>query len=171
MEFFDCNCAYGVAMKPPLAPALTTDAIIAEMDFCGIRSALTRNFAINEETPEVGNLLTSRDCAGNDRLVPAWGILPTQTGELGTVPEFMESMIKAGVRALWAFPSQHRYLLNTTTFGGLFEEMVAREMPLFVPRGENSGGLDCYSTADNILRDFPRLHLIVTTQGPWGEDR
>ena len=171
MEFFDCNCAYGVAMKPPLSPALTTAAVLEEMDFCGVARAVVRNVAIFEETPEVGNRFTCAGAAESDRLTAAWGLLPPQTGELGTVPELLAAAEKAGVRALWAYPSAHRYLLNRTTFGALFEEMAARGMPLFLPRSEGSGGLDCYATADSILSDFPRLHLIVAAQGPWGDDR
>lgn len=171
MEFFDCNCWYGVPMRPPLRPAMDPAAILEEMDFCGIERALVRNAAVFEETPEVGNRLTSQDLAAQPRLVPAWGILPPQTAELGTVPEFLEHMRCSGVRALWAYPSAHRYLLNTTTFGGLFEEMVARGIPLFLPRAQTSGGLDAYATADAVLHDFPHLHLIICGQGPWGEDR
>jgi predicted TIM-barrel fold metal-dependent hydrolase len=171
MEFFDCNCAYGVAMKPPLVPALTPDDILPEMDACGIQRALVRNLALSEQTPEVGNPLTCQDLVAHERLTPTWGILPPQTGELGTVDEFLANMAQAGVRSLWAFPSDHRYLLNTTTFGELFAELVAQEIPLFLPRGQTSGGLDAYATADAILRDFPQLHLIIAGQGPWGEDR
>jgi predicted TIM-barrel fold metal-dependent hydrolase len=171
MEFFDCNCAYGVAMKPPLVPALSPSAILEEMDLCGIQQALVRNVAVSEQTPVVGNVLTSEDLAGVERLTPTWAILPPHTGELGTVAEFLASMEQAGVRSLWAFPSDHRYLLNTTTCGELFEQLVAREIPLFLPRQQGSGGLDCYATADAILRDFPGLHLIIVGQGPWGEDR
>lgn len=171
MQFCDCNCAYGVAMKPALEPALTPADILAEMDLCGISQALVRNLAISEQTPEVGNLLTTRDLTGQDRLLPAWGILPPQTGELGAVDEFVDRMAQAGVRALWAFPSDHRYLLNATTFGALFDRLVADEIPLFVPRQQTSGGVDCYANADAILREFPGLHLIITNQGPWGEDR
>jgi predicted TIM-barrel fold metal-dependent hydrolase len=171
MKFFDCNCAYGVAMKPPVAPALTPSAIIEEMDLCGVQRALVRNLALSEQTPEVGNPLTSHDLAGQERLTPTWAILPPQTGELGTVEDFLQSMQQAGVRSLWAFPSDHRYLLNTTTFGELFEQLAAQEIPLFLPRGQSSGGLDAYATADAVLRDFPGLHLIIAGQGPWGEDR
>lgn len=171
MDFFDCNCWYGVAMKPPHKPALTPQEIIEEMDFCGISRALVRNAAVFEQTPEVGNLLTSQDLAAQERLVPTWGILPPQTGELGDVPTLLSNMEQAGVRSLWAYPSGHRYLLNTTTFGGLFEELQDRGLPLFLPRSETSGGRDAYSLADDVLRDFPKLHLIVVGHGSWGEDR
>lgn len=171
MEFFDCNCAFGVPMSPPLAPAPTVGEVLSEMDFCGVQRALVRDFAISEESPEVGNPLTCAAVAGQPRLTPAWGILPPQTGELGSVPEFLQAMERAGVRALWAFPSGHRYLLSRTTFGELFDHLEARGLPLFLPRQEGSGGLDCYATAEALLRDFPRLHLIIAGQGPWGEDR
>jgi len=171
MEFFDCNCAYGVAMKPPLIPALTPADILPEMDASGIQRALVRNLAISEQTPEVGNPLTVQDLAHEPRLTPTWAILPSHTGELGTVDEFLANMAQSGVRSLWAFPSDHRYLLNTTTFGELFEQLVAQEIPLFLPRQQGSGGLDAYATADAILRDFPKLYLIIVGHGSWGEDR
>jgi len=171
IEFFDCNCSYGVPTQAPLKPALTPQDLLEEMDFCGVQRALVRNAAIYEETPEVGNPLTCAGAAQSDRLTPAWGILPPQTGELGDVPAFLQAMREADVRALWAFPSVHRYLLNKTTFGGLFEEMVARRIPLFFPRSETSGGMDGYALADSLLRDYPTLNLTITTQGPWGEDR
>lgn len=171
MPFFDCNCAYGVAMKPPLAPALRPDEILAEMDLCGIERALVRNLALSEQTPVVGNLLTSQDLRAHARLTPTWSILPPQTGELGTVDEFLRNMEQAGVRSLWAFPADHRYLLNATTFGALFEELAAQEIPLFLPRQQGSGGLDCYATADAVLRDFPKLYLVIVGHGSWGEDR
>jgi predicted TIM-barrel fold metal-dependent hydrolase len=171
MEFFDCNCWYGVPMKPPVAPALTPADILPELDRVGIQRALVRNCAVFEESPEVGNPLTCEGTAGSDRLVPAWAILPPQTGELGDVPTFLAAMRAAGVRALWAYPSSHRYLLNTTTFGGLFEELQDRGAPLFLPRHQGSGGLDCYATADAVLQDFPGLHLTIVGHGSWGEDR
>ena len=171
MEFFDCNCAYGVAMKPPLIPALTPHEVLEEMDLCGIARALVRNMATSEQTPQVGNRLTSEQLAGQERLVPTWAILPPHTGELGTTDEFLAAMPEAGVRSLWAFPSDHRYLLNRTTFGELFEVLAAEEIPLFLPRAQGSGGLDCYATADALLQDFPGLYLIIVGHGSWGEDR
>lgn len=171
MEFFDCNCWYGIPMSPPLDPAPTPAEVLAEMDRVGIQRALVRNCAVFEESPEVGNPLTLQAREASDRLVPAWAILPPQTGELGDVPSFLAAMKAAGVAALWAYPNAHRYLLNTTTFGGLFEELQDRGLPLFLPREEGSGGLMCYATADEVLRDFPRLTLVVAGHGSWGEDR
>lgn len=172
MEFFDCNCWYGITETPPLAAATEASQALEEMDRCGISRALVRNAAIFVETPEVGNKLTLQACETSDRLVPSWGILPPDTGELGEVDEFLAAMKEADVRALWAYPLAHRYVLNTTTMGGLLEEMQSRGIPLFLHRSESVGGGETvYRTADEVLADFPTLHLIIVGHGSWGEDR
>ena len=171
MDWFDCNCWYGVPKSPPLAPADTVEVLGSELQRAGIVRALVRNAAIWEESPEVGNRLTSDDCAGDERLVPAWGILPPHTGELGDVSEFLAAMRAAGVRALWAYPAKHRYVLNTTTMGGLLEELQDRGIPLFLARRELPGAMEVYELADRLLADFPRLQLVATAHGSWGEDR
>jgi predicted TIM-barrel fold metal-dependent hydrolase len=171
MEFFDCNCWFGVPKAPPLAPAETPAQVLQEMDFCGIQRALVRSAAIFEETPVVGNPLTVEGAATSDRLVPAWGILPPQTGELGGVDDFLAAMKRAGVRALWAYPHVHRYLLGRTTMGGLLEELCARGIPLFLHRRQDPGQHAAYELAERLLADFPKLHLIIVAHGSWGEDR
>jgi hypothetical protein len=68
-----------------------------------------------------------------------------------------------GVKALRAYPEEDRYLLNAVTFGALFEELVARRIPLFLgPQ---------WQTVSDVLRDFPQLTLIVVDHGSWGDDR
>ncbi len=172
MDFFDCNCWYGITETPPLAPATETSQALEEMDRCGIARALVRNAAIFVETPEVGNPLTLQAREVSERLVPSWGILPPQTGELGDVDEFLAAMREADVRALWAYPAAHRYVLNATTMGGLLEEMQSRGIPLFLHRSESVGGGEAvYRLADELLADFPALHLIIVGHGSWGEDR
>lgn len=171
MDWFDCNCWYGVPKSPPPAPAETTEVLARELQRAGIGRALVRNAAIWEESPVVGNRLTSEGCAGDERLSPAWAILPPHTGELGAVAEFLEAMRAAGVRALWAYPAKHRYILNATTMGGLLEELQDRGIPLFLARRELPGACEVYEVADRILADFPRLRLVITAHGSWGEDR
>ncbi len=171
MTIFDCNCWYGVAIRAPLAPALTPEEVLQEMDFCGVHRALLRHAATFGESPEVGNPLTCQGAAASGRFEPSWALLPPHTGELGDVAGLLAAMREAGVRSLWAHPAEHRYLLNRTSCGELLEEMVARHIPLFLPRQAVSGGLDAYTVADNLLSDFPQLRLVIVGHGPWGDDR
>jgi predicted TIM-barrel fold metal-dependent hydrolase len=171
MTLFDCNVCFGSFSVPPLQRVETAEALVAEMSHCGISRALVRHAAQIDESPEVGNPLLCRLVAPYPELVASWAILPFETGELGDLPQFLQAMRQHDVRALWAYPSRHRYLLNATTFGELFEEMTRRRIPLLLPKQEQSGGRAGWDLADAILGDFPSLRLIVVGHGSWGEDR
>ena len=171
MEFFDCNACYGVFSVPPYKRADSVDDLTEEMEWCGLQRALVRHAAMVDESPIVGNPLLIQQTKAHANLEPSWTILPPQTRELGTVEQLISAMKENDVKALWAYPSKHRYLLNGTTFGNLFEEMIERSIPLFIERNETSGGLQGWAMAESVLRDFPELTLIVVGHGSWGEDR
>ncbi len=171
LEFFDCNACYGTFSVPPFKPARSVDDLRDEMAWCGIQRALVRHAVQIDESPVVGNRLVVEQTAGYDNLEPAWAILPPQTEELGDVNSFLLDLKAAGVRALWAYPSKHKYLLNAETFGELFEELTALRVPLFLPLAEQSGGSSGWALAAEVLREFPRLRLTVTAHGSWGHDR
>jgi len=171
LEFFDCNAAYGVWSVPHYKPASKVEDLLAEMEWCGISRALVRHAAMDNEAPQVGNRLIVEETAEHPQLAPTWAILPPQTGELGTPEEFVQAMGEAGVRALWAFPGNHRYRLDAVSCGPLLEVLVARRIPLFIGRHETSVGLTGWELAASVLSDFPTLRLVVVGHGSWGEDR
>lgn len=163
MEWFDCTLAIG--RLDPNAPrfAATPQALLEELDFCGVAEGLLYHAAMQVEAAQTGNRLVLEACADQPRLHPTWAILPPQTEELGTVPDFLAGMRHNGVKALRAYPDQHRYLLNGLTFGPLLEEMTARHIPLLVgPQ---------WQTLTDLLAEFPRLIVIVVRHGDWGDDR
>jgi predicted TIM-barrel fold metal-dependent hydrolase len=171
LEFFDCNAAYGVWSVPPFKPATCVEDLLAEMAWCGISRALVRHAALDNEAPQVGNRVVLEETAPHANLHPSWAILPPQTGELGTVDEFLLAMREAGVKALWAFPSKHRYTLDAVSCGTLLEALAERRVPLFIQRGETSRGLTGWELAGALLKDFPSLILVLVGHGSWGEDR
>jgi len=171
LEFFDCYVSFGPSFVPPLAPCRTAEELLAEMRFCGVQRALVHFTAQVEDSPVLGNRLLSEAVTGHPELVPSWALLPPSTGEQGSVDEFLAAMRDHGVRALWAFPSQHLYLLNATGCGPLLEELVARRIPLFLRRSESSGSLAGWDLPYALLQEFPLLNLVVVGHGPWGEDR
>ena len=124
LELFDCNCWFGVPAVPPLRFARTADELLKEMSFCGITKALVYHVAMKEDSPLVGNELVIEETRGRLEFSAAWAILPPQTGEIGAPDAFVARMKENGVRALCAFPGQHKYLLNENTFGALFEVMI-----------------------------------------------
>ena len=174
MEIFDCNVCLGLPYAPSVPPevyAEKAEALLNQMAFCGINQALVRHIAMEEESPLGGNQLVIGEIASFDTLEPSWAILPPQTGELGTPEEFVTRMKANGVRALWAFPSRHCYLLNATTLGGLFEIMIGRRIPLFVSAKKPSVDIEVFTMIDALLRDFPKLIVVATDHGCRGRDR
>jgi predicted TIM-barrel fold metal-dependent hydrolase len=174
MEIFDCNLRLGLPYTPSVPPeayAEEAEALLDQMAFCGIDRALVRHIAMEEQSPVVGNQMVIQETASFDPLEPSWAILPPQTGELGTLDEFVARMKVNGVRALWTFPSRHHYLLTGTTFGEFFEIMIQRRIPLFVSTKERSDGIEGFAMIDALIRDFPKLIVVATDHGCWGEDR
>ncbi len=163
MNWFDCNCGFGLPAKPFGGVLARAADLLGEMDFCGVAEGLVYHVAMQGESPQAGNPLVLAETQGQPRLHATWAILPAQTGELGTVEDVLAAMGAQEVRALWAYPEEHRYLLNAMTFGSLLEELVARHIPLFVgPHWE---------TVTALLADFPDLTLVVAGHGSWGDDR
>jgi len=179
MELFDCNASYGVPDVPPQQCAETPEALLAEMDFCGVDEALVTCAAQRCDSPLIGNELVVEQTKGHPRLHPTWVILPPQTGEQApTIEAFIADMARAGVKALWAFPARNKYLLNATTFGPLFEALIERSIPLFFPVTEAMPGFGGHVSyhlgwdhVDRLLSDFPRLTLVATDMSVWGQDR
>jgi len=163
MEFFDCNACFGVSEIPPLRFAATAEELRDEMEFCGVGRALVWHAAMRDDCPTVGNPLLADAIRGKPNLVGTWAILPPQTGEMPAPDEFVARMRANSIRALRAFPAEHRYLLNATTFGALFDLMIQRRIPLIL-------GPE-WALVDALLRDFPKLTVIVVGHGNWGQDR
>jgi predicted TIM-barrel fold metal-dependent hydrolase len=171
MKFFDCNASFGAMMAPPPKIAKTAEELLDEMDFCGINKALVYHAAQRDDSPVVGNQLLVEETKGFDRLHRSWAILPHQTGELPPPEELVTLMKKHEVRALRAFPSEHRYLMTRTSLGPLYDLMVEKRIPLFISIRESAGGVSGWSLIDGMLAENPDLTLVVMDQGTWGQDR
>ena len=171
-SYFDCNASLGYPSAGVLQPCGTVEDLVAELDWAGVDRALVHHALMREQSPAVGNPVLAEAIAGQDRLAGTWAILPPQTGELGDVSTFFAAMAGANVRALWAFPEEHRYILGRATFGTFLDEVSARRIPLFLPR--DAGGPrppDTWNLVYRLLQEYPGLTLVVAAHGPGGEDR
>lgn len=163
MEWFDCHAGFGVPVKSPGRAIATAQELVEELDFCGVAEALVYHTSMVEQAPEFGNQRVVEETRDEPRLHATWAMLPAQTGELGTVEQFLAGMREHGVKALRAYPKENRYLLNSITFGPLLEEVTASRIPLLI-------GPDWKGITD-LLAEFPRLTLVVVRHGSWGDDR
>ena len=172
ISYFDCNASFGSPAKGVYAPCPTVEELLAEMAWAGVDHALVFHELMRGQSPVVGNPILAESIAPHPQLVGSWAILPPQTGELGPSLDFINGMKQANVRALWAFPQAHRYILNRATFGGFLDEVAERRIPLFIAR--DAGGPrppDTWELVYRLLAQYPDLTLVVAARGPWGEDR
>lgn len=171
MTIVDANASYGQVYTPTLAPCRTPGELIAVLDRAGVDRALVMADGIRGGCPSEMNVRVAEEMAAHPRLMPVWAILPVETGEIGTPREFLDSMKRHGVRALAAYPSKHRYLLDRVGCGELLDAMVECRIPLLLPLDESSGGVGGWALATKLLTETPGLRLVVLGTGPWGDDR
>ena len=79
MKLFDCNTYAGVGLFPALEPALEPDALLEEMNNCGVDLALVNHDGGDFSNPLESNREIAAFCQANERLQPVWNILPPQT--------------------------------------------------------------------------------------------
>ena len=115
--------------------------------------------------------MSAQEMSVSDRLHPVWAILPLDTGELGTMSEFLDAMKAHGVRALTALPSKHKFLLDKISCGEILDTMADLGIPLLLPMSESSGGRSSWALVADVLMATPTLKVIAMQSGPWGEDR
>ncbi len=165
IRYVDCNVMVGFPPSGVRVACPDAEDLLREMDWMGVEEALVYHAVMAHGSPIQGNQLVLDAVAQRPRLHPTWALLPPCTGELGRTDELLQAMSDHGVRALWAFPREHHYVLNRLTMGPLLDEVAARRIPLLVPRGQG------WNTIAEVLADYPELTLVAVGHGPWGEDR
>ena len=163
--YSDCCVEIGFPQTGLLKPCPTAAELQAEMDWVGIESALVHHTLMRDQSPVVGNAVLAAEIAGHPRLMGTWAILPPQTNELPPSPVLFKKMAAANVRVFWAFPEEHRYILDRLVFGSLLDEVAERRIPLFIKRSVG------WPVFYNLLAQYPSLTVVAAAHGPWGEDR
>lgn len=165
VTYWDCNVEIGFPQTGLVKPCPTVAELLAEMEWVGIENALVHHALMRDQSPVVGNAVLAAEIAGQPRLVGSWAILPPQTAELSPSPLFFQEMAAANVRALWAFPNEHRYILDRLVFGVFLDDVAERRIPLFIKQSVG------WPVIYNLLAQYPSLTVVAAAQGPWGDDR
>lgn len=167
MKLFDCDIAYGRGALGLPREIETADAAIAELDHCGIEEALVWHRDAYERDFNRGNQQLG-ELDAYVRLHKTAVFVPTCCAEMPTAEDFLKWMHVAGTRAVRAFPTRHCFCLDPVACGDLLDLFSAYSVPVIIPLNEVPGG---WQGVYNLMREFPRLALILTETGCWGEDR
>lgn len=145
----------------------TAGDLLAEMDHCGIAEALAWHRDAFERDFDTGNRRLD-EIQGSPRLHRTRTFVPPCCEEMPSAEEFIANMRRDRVRVVRAFPLHHCFLLDAVSCGSLLELLIAHAVPLLVPLSEFPRQ---WQDVHELLRSFPRLTLVLTETGCWGQDR
>lgn len=179
MKFYDANASFGVDMinhecvnherfvvLERVEIAADAASLIETMDDLGIERAHVWHRSMYELDPSAGNARVSAEIAGHeDRLSASWTVLPAVTDRAYEPGRFFAAMRRSGVKTLHAFPEANRYLLCGVTMGEQLDLIQEKRIPLFLtPK-------DGYEPIYGVLREFPRLTVVLYNIGWWPSAR
>ncbi|MFD2328213.1 amidohydrolase family protein [Cohnella sp. GCM10020058] len=179
MRFIDSSCAIGYKtvnyevvnhenflVREKVKQARDAEALLAELDFCGIDGAVVSHQTMADVDPDYGNRFVMEEVAkAPDRLYPTWTILPPVT-EAQYAPERLFPAMKAsGVKMLRAYPERNRYMLGKVGMGELLGEIEAARIPLYLSPSEG------WPMIYEVLKEYPNLTVILYNYGLWSHAR
>ncbi len=179
MKFIDCSACIGESsinrqivnhenypVFEKVKQPKNASELLAEMDFNGIDEALVYNSAMLDIAPNYGNnLLLSNKENFTDRLHATLTVLPSKYEKDFELEKLIKTMKENKVVGLRAYPKDCRFMLDAITCDDLLDYMISANLPLYLsPK-------DGWEMIFNVLKEFPKLTVIITNYGLWGSDR
>ncbi|NLO82856.1 MAG: amidohydrolase family protein [Clostridiales bacterium] len=159
LEFFDCNCSFG--MRSILYPEsfYKVEDLVKKMDRYGIKRALVYHSMAREYAPSVGNRMLMDEIKVYPFLIPLWTVMPHHTQEFPEPYRLIEQMKAYGVKAVTMFPGamDHAYSMAEWNCGQLFEALEEHGIPLILGFDQTT-----WNELYDLLSNHPKLNLILT---------
>ena len=158
MHLIACDALMGLPRLPIEGLRPDRDDLLDEMERLGIQSALVRHRGALEYGPVDANRVVLEELHGVDELIPSWFLTPDGFEPDFDIAQTVNNMMSAGVKACWSDPGIEaaNYCASSWCAGPLYEELQSRRIPLLLEYRILTP--DQYH---DILRDFPRLRLII----------
>ncbi len=166
-QFFDANVFIGRPHNELFGAVKNAEELIDEMDRQNISKAIVWHIFQYEGSPVEGNRILAEEISGKERLYGCWTILPPQTQEI-IRGDFFKRMKENKIVALNAFPDWHRFILDDTSFGDFFQQLIERRIPVFLTMGRSCISWDGLY---RLMKEFPKLTCVLCDIGIWGVDR
>ena len=139
LNFFDCNCSFGMRGVKYPGSFSTLDELIKKMDNYGIKKALVYHSMAREYDMKTGNKMLMGEIAAYPFLYPVW--LPCITIRVNS-RRLIEGAVKGNnIKAVRIFPSvsDHGYSISGWNCGELFDMLEKCKIPLIAGLDQVSG--------------------------------
>jgi hypothetical protein len=168
MRLLDANLLVGPGRRPARFDTTTPEGAVEFLDFFGIDRALVRGALQEHWSAEDGNRWIVEYCAGSDRLMPVWTLLPFRTGEFPPPERIPAVLADSGVKMVSWAPKMRLPLEEPVFSRPLLEALAASKIPLLYPLASD----DDLVTVGRILSIAPELVMLVSVNRPaWGLER
>ena len=157
--YIDCYAMVGKRGQKDVETPYETEALLEEMEWCGIHGALIAHWVAKEYDPMYGNRKLLHELKKSPRLYGAWAIMPSHTGEMPPPKDLIKEMADNGIRAAKMYPRAHHYFFNEDACGELLSELENHEMLLLVEGGLMYGP-DVLEPSNQVL--LSELEAILT---------
>ena len=166
LQFFDAHCYVGRYKTFRPGSFYSTEDLLNQMQYFGIKEALVTASMSREHHPLDGNTEILVETKGRDSLHPSWALLPSASKELAAPAALVPDMITRGVRAAKIFYGMYSFPLSKWCIGDLLNELEAHRVPTFLdPDIEldswNMDGFD-WNGVETICREHPYLPVILS---------
>ena len=134
----DCDVFVGLDAGSGVAGgrSLTATDLVSEMDRVGVTTAVVYHVVAREHAPMLGNKLLLAEIRDHPRLIPAFIMLPTHTGEQPPLAELMAQIKEQGVRLARMFPASdlagHRFAFREWCVGDVLSALESANIPLML---------------------------------------
>jgi len=163
MKFFDSNIQVAMQMVKKFSHLNSEKELLDLLDEHSIDKALVLHASQRNIHPEYGNKMAV-DFFSSDRVEKVFAVLPPVPNEFEY--DVFDYMKTNNFKAITAYPVHQNFLLNRISMGKFFDEVSERKIPLLLSLEEIS-----WQSIYELMRDYPKLTVILTDLGAWAQDR
>ena len=145
-----------------------TEALLEEMEWCGIHGALVAHWTGKEYDPSYGNRKLLHELKKSPRLYGVWTVMPHHTGEMAPPADVVKEMRDNGIHAAKMYPRTHHYFFSEDSCGELlstFEEenilLLLEGGAMYAPDIFDAANQVLLTELDAVLTRHPRLHVLL----------
>ena len=178
MKFIDCSACVGYGgvnrrivnhenyiVTEKVSEPKNAEALLSEMDFCGIDNAVIYHQSMLDVSPEYGNGLVFKEAEKSERLYASVTLLPFVSDAGFEIKDLQKIFSDKKIFAARMYPKLNRFMLDRITCGETLDYLTSARIPLYL--SPSDGWEDIFG----VLKEFPALTVIVTNYGLWGSDR
>ncbi|GHV02537.1 hypothetical protein FACS1894211_14120 [Clostridia bacterium] len=180
MKFIDCSACIGKGginrrivnhenyiVTEKVSEPETAAELLAEMDYCGVDEAILYHQAMIDVSAQYGNGLLENELKSDKskRLRGTITVLPSISDAGFDVADIQKKVRELNLAGVRAFPHNNRFMLDKVTCGDLLDYLTQSKLPLYLTPA------DGWEHIFAVLKEFPKLTVIITNYGLWGSDR